>query len=154
VTAIPAPDPGPDAGAVWHHGDPFGEQRAAENDAVLVDRSHRAVITLAGPDRLTWLHTLCTQHVSELPDGASAQNLSLDGKGHVEDHWIQTELGGISYLDTEPWRGEPLLTYLRKMVFWSDVTCDIPELAVLSLLGPRLSEKAVLGALALDSPPD
>lgn len=114
MTAIPAPDPGPDAGAVWHYGDPFGEQRAAENDAVLVDRSHRAVLTLTGPDRLTWLHTLCTQHVSELADGASTQNLSLDGKGHVEDHWIQTDLGGVSYLDTESWRGEPLLTYLRK----------------------------------------
>ena len=46
---------------------------------------------------------------------------SLDGHGRVEDHWIQTELGGLTYLDTEPWRGEPLLDYLRKMVFWSDV---------------------------------
>jgi folate-binding protein YgfZ len=154
VTAIPAPDPGPDAGAVWHYGDPFGEQRAAHNDAVLVDRSHRATLALTGPDRLTWLHTLCTQHVSELPDGASTQNLSLDGKGHVEDHWIQTELGGITYLDTEPWRGEPLLAYLRRMVFWSDVICDAAELAVFSLLGPRLAEQAVLDALGVERLPN
>jgi glycine cleavage system aminomethyltransferase T len=64
VTAVPAPDPGPDAGAIWHYGDPFGEQRAAETVAVLVDRSHRAVLTLTAPDRLTWLHTLCAQHVT------------------------------------------------------------------------------------------
>ncbi len=122
MSAVPAPETGPDAGAIWHYGDPLGEQRSAETGAVLVDRSHRGVLTLTGADRQTWLHSISTQHVSELPDGASTQNLSLDGQGRVEDHWIQTELGGVSYLDTEPWRGEPLLDYLRKMVFWSQVT--------------------------------
>jgi folate-binding protein YgfZ len=154
VSAIPAPDPGPDAGAIWHYGDPLGEQRAAETDAVLVDRSHRAVLTLTGSDRQTWLHNISTQHVSELPEGASTQNLSLDGQGRVEDHWIQTELGGITHLDTEPWRGEPLLSYLRKMVFWSDVTPASADIAVSSLLGPRLADQAVLDALGLDALPD
>lgn len=153
MTAVPAPDLGPDAGAIWHFGDPLGEQRAAETDAVLIDRSHRAVLTLTGSDRQTWLHNISTQHVSELPDGASTQNLSLDGPGRVEDHWIQTELAGTTYLDTEPWRGEPLLEYLRKMVFWSEVTPGSAEMAVLSLLGPRLTEQAVLDALHLDALP-
>jgi folate-binding protein YgfZ len=153
VTAVPAPDPGPDAGATWHYGDPLGEQRAAETDAVLVDRSHRAALTLAGGDRQTWLHSISTQHVSALPEGASTQNLSLDGQGRVEDHWMQTELGGVTYLDTEPWRGEPLLAYLRKMVFWSDVTPGAADLAVLSLLGPRLRDAAALDALGIDALP-
>ena len=153
MNAVPAPDPGPDAGAIWHYGDPLGEQRAAETEAVLVDRSHRAVLTLTGGDRQTWLHNISTQHVSELADGASTQNLSLDGQGRVEDHWIQTELGGITYLDTEPWRGDPLLAYLRKMVFWADVTPDTADIAVLSLMGPRLADSAVLEALALDELP-
>jgi folate-binding protein YgfZ len=153
VSAVPAPDTGPDAGAIWHYGDPLGEQRAAETEAVLVDRSHRRVLTLTGADRQTWLHSLSTQHVSELPDGSSTQNLSLDGQGRVEDHWIQTELGGVTYLDTEPWRGEPLLDYLRKMVFWSDVTPAAADLAVFSLLGPKLGEPAVLDALGLDALP-
>jgi folate-binding protein YgfZ len=153
VTAVPAPDPGPDAGAVWHYGDPLGEQRAAASEAVVIDRSHRAVLTLTGKDRQTWLHSISTQHVSELPDGATTQNLSLDGQGRVEDHWIQTELGGTTYLDTEPWRGEPLLAYLRKMVFWSEVTPAGADMAVLSLLGPRLADRAVLDALGLDALP-
>ncbi|BBX94853.1 folate-binding protein YgfZ [Mycobacterium lacus] len=150
---MPAPDPGPDAGAIWHYGDPLGEQRAAETDAVLVDRSHRAVLTLTGADRRTWLHSISTQHVSELPEGASTQNLSLDGQGRVEDHWIQTELGGTTYLDTEPWRGEPLLGYLRKMVFWSDVAPNTADMAVSSLIGPKLADPAVLAALGLDALP-
>ena len=153
MSAVPAPDTGPDAGAVWHYGDPLGEQRAATDEAVVVDRSHRAVLTLTGGDRKSWLHSVSTQHVSELPDGAVTQNLSLDGQGRVEDHWIQTELGDATYLDTESWRGEPLLAYLRKMVFWSDVAIEPADLAVLSLLGPRLADETVLDALGLDSLP-
>nr|VTP01827.1 tRNA-modifying protein YgfZ [Mycobacterium riyadhense] len=153
MTAVPAPNPGPDAGAIWHYGDPLGEQRAADTDVVLVDRSHRAVLTLTGSDRQTWLHSISTQHVSALPDGATTQNLSLDGQGRVEDHWVQTELGGTTYLDTEPWRGEPLLDYLRKMVFWSDVTPGSADIAVLSLLGPRLADRPLLDALGLAALP-
>src|SRR5271156_759725 len=142
MTAVPAPDSGPDAGEIWHYGDPLGEQRAAETDAVLVDRSHRAVLTLTGNDRQSWLHSISTQHVSQLPDGASTQNLSLEGQGRVEDHWIQTELAGTPPLDTEPWRGEPLLSYLNKMVFWADVAPGIADTAVLSLMGPHPAGRA------------
>ncbi|WP_326545157.1 folate-binding protein YgfZ [Mycolicibacterium sp. ND9-15] len=151
--AAPAPDAGPDAGAVWHYGDPLGEQRAMADAAVVVDRSHRPVLTLTGDDRKTWLHSLTTQHVSDLPDGAVTENLSLDGQGRVEDHWVQTELGGVTYLDTESARGEALLSYLRKMVFWSDVTVEPADLAVLSLLGPRLADATVLEALGVGSLP-
>jgi len=154
VSAVPVPDNSPDAGAVWHYGDPFGEQRSAEHAAVVVDRSHRATIALSGPDRLSWLHTISTQHVANQADGTSVENLSLDGQGRVEDHWLQTELNGTTYLDTEPWRGEPLLTYLRKMVFWSDVAVEPADLAVLSLLGPNLSDASVLSTLGLQQFPE
>lgn len=153
MSAVPAPETGPDAGAVWHYGDPLGEQRAAKDDAVVVDRSHRAVLQLTGGERKGWLHNISTQHVSELPEGTVTHNLSLDGQGRVEDHWIQTELGDAAYLDTESQRGEPLLAFLRKMVFWADVAIEPADLAVLSLLGPRLGDDQVLGALGLDSLP-
>lgn len=153
MAAVPAPDPGPDAGAIWHYGDPFGEQRSAETEAVVVDRSHRAVLTLSGSERQTWLHTLCTQHVAELPDGASTQNLTLDARGRITNHWVQTELRERTYLDTEPWLGESLAAHLRKMVFWADVTIQPADLAVLSLLGPRLADPAVLDALGVSALP-
>ena len=153
MSAVPAPETGPDAGAVWHYGDPLGEQRAAMDEAVVVDRSHRAVLQLTGGERKSWLHNISTQHVSELPEGTVTQNLSLDGQGRVEDHWIQTELGDVTYLDTESQRGEPLLAYLRKMVFWAEVAIEAADMAVLSLLGPQLADGRVLGALGLDSLP-
>lgn len=153
MSAVRAPENSPDAGAVWHYGDPLGEQRSAAHDAVVVDRSHRSVMTLTGTDRLRWLHSISTQHVAELRDGACTANLSLDGQGRVLDHWQQAELDGVTYLDTEPWRGAPLLDYLRAMVFWSDARPAPADLAVLSLLGPRLVEPGVLAALGVDALP-
>ena len=151
---MPAPASSPDAGAIWHYGDPLGEQRAALTDAVYIDRSHRGVITLTGPDRLSWLHSISSQHVADLSDGATVENLSLDGQGRVEDHWIQTELAGVSYLDTEPWRTEPLLAYLKRMVFRAEVVPDAADYGVLSLLGPKLADPNVLKMLGVDALPD
>ena len=154
MKAVPAPASSPDAGEVWHYGDPLGEQRAALTDAIVVDRSHRGVITLSGPDRRSWLHTISSQHVTDLADGATVENLSLDGQGRVEDHWLQTEFGGLTYLDTEPWRADPLLAYLTRMVFRADVQPQAADYGVLSLLGPALAERKVHDALGVDALPD
>ncbi len=45
------------------------------------------------------------------------------------------------------------MSYLRKMVFWSEVTPGTADTAVLSLLGPRLADQAVLNVLGLDALP-
>ncbi|AOW95007.1 glycine cleavage system protein T [Rhodococcus sp. WMMA185] len=136
--AVPAPEHSPDAGVAWHYGDPLGEQRKAERSAVVVDRSHRFVIAIGGTERLTWLHTISSQHVSDLPDGASAENLSLDANGRVEHHFVQTDLDGVTWIDTEAERGPSLLSFLTKMVFWAKAEPrDGNELAVLSVLGPE-----------------
>jgi folate-binding protein YgfZ len=153
MSAVRTPETSPDAGAVWHYGDPFGEQRAAAEAVVVVDRSHRAVLTLTGADRRTWLHTVSTQHVSELPEGAVTQNSSLDAQGRVEDHWLQTDLEGTTYLDTELSRAEPLLAFLRRMVFRADVVVEQADMAVLSILGQGLAAPAVLDALTLTALP-
>ncbi|MGV0993632.1 MAG: YgfZ/GcvT domain-containing protein [Mycobacterium sp.] len=149
MSAVPAPDESPDVGVAWHYGDPFGEQRSAQLDAVVVDRSHRAVITVTGPERRSWLHSISTQHVADLADGTCTENLSLDGQGRVEDHWQQTELDGTTYLDTESWRGTALLEFLKKMVFWADAQPSSADLAVLSLIGPKLTEPGILNSLGL-----
>jgi tRNA-modifying protein YgfZ len=153
MSAVPAPATGPDAGAVWHYGDPLGEQRAAAESVVVVDRSLRAVLTVTGPERRTWLHTVSTQHVSELPEGVVTENSSLDAQGRLEDHWLQTDLDGTTYIDTEHSRAEPLLGFLRRMVFRADVVVEQADMAVLSILGPGLSAPAFLEALNLKTPP-
>lgn len=152
--AVAAPEGAPDAGVAWHYGDPFGEQRAAITGAALVDRSHRFVIAVGGPERLSWLHTISSQHVAALPDGRTAENLSLDANGRVEHHFVQTDLDGVTWIDTEADRGPALLEFLQKMVFWAKAEPrEGNELAMLSLLGPRASGPEILAALGIDALP-
>lgn len=70
--------PDPDAAVPAHRGDPLAEQRAMARSAAVVDRSHRGVIAVPGEERLSWLHLLLSQHVSELPEGAGTEALILD----------------------------------------------------------------------------
>ena len=58
---------GPDAGVAWHYGDPTAEQRALARGGAVVDQSHLGVVRVAGPDRLTWLHSITTAQLADLP---------------------------------------------------------------------------------------
>lgn len=136
--AVPPPEGSPDPGVAWHHGDPLGEQRAAEQRVAVVDRSNREVIAVPGEDRLSWLHTITSQHLLALGEGEHTEALVLDLRGHVEHHAVLSHVDETVWLDTEPGRAGELLAYLSSMVFWSKVTPRdaSAELAVLSLLGP------------------
>ncbi|MCT2585940.1 CAF17-like 4Fe-4S cluster assembly/insertion protein YgfZ [Actinophytocola gossypii] len=148
--AVPAPDGSPDAGVPWHFGDPFAEQRAAARGVAVVDRSNRELIAVTGPERLSWLHLVISQHMTELADGAGTEALVLDSQGRVDAHMNVAHLDETVWLDTEPGaqatgaRGgpQPLLAYLESMVFWSKVEPRdaTPERAVLSLVGPNTGD--------------
>lgn len=128
----------PDAGTAWHYGDPFAEQRSAVRSVAVVDRSHRGVIAVPGDDRLTWLHTLTSQYLTNLADLAGTEALVLDPNGHVEDHVVVGHAGDTVWLDGEGFRTAPLLDYLTRMRFWSKVEPRdaTGELALLTVLGP------------------
>lgn len=129
---------GIDAGTAWHYGDPIGEQRTADRGTILIDHSNRSILTVTGPDRLTWLHTLTSQFLTTLADGETTQALVLSPQGHVEHHFVVTDCAEVTYLDTEPGAGPALLTYLDGMRFWSKVeVADVSSaLALVTLLGP------------------
>ncbi|MEN3309934.1 MAG: tRNA-modifying protein YgfZ [Micromonosporaceae bacterium] len=139
---VEAVEPGSvDAGAVAHYGDPVREQRTLATAAGLVDRSHSGVLAITGADRLEWLHSLTTQHLSALAPGDGTELLVLSPHGHVEHHAVVTDDGTTTWLTTEPGRAQPLLDFLGKMRFLMrvepvDVSADW---ALLSLVGPRAS---------------
>jgi folate-binding protein YgfZ len=144
--------PGIDAAIAWHFGDPLREQRILSTSAGLVDRSNRDVLQVSGVDRLDWLHTICSQHVSDLANGDSTEALVLSPHGHVEQHWQLTELDEVVWIDTEPGAAPTVLDYLEKMRFLKRVEpVDVSaEWAVLSLVGPQTV--AVLEAAGLTVP--
>src|SRR5271156_3407603 len=102
----------PDEGVAAHYGDPMREQRVMSEQPTLVDRSYRGVIRITGPDRLSWLHSLTTQHLEQLPPGRTAEALILSPNGHVEHHLILADDGTHLWAHVEPGTAGPLLEFL------------------------------------------
>ena len=84
---------GVDAPVPAHYGSFNLEQRALENGDGFVDLSHRDVVRIEGPDRLTWLHSLTTQHLSALAPGVATAALVLSPQGHVEHAFVGSDDG-------------------------------------------------------------
>jgi folate-binding protein YgfZ len=107
-----------DEGVAAHYGDLFREQRALADGAGLVDLSHRGVVTVTGDDRLTWLHLLLTQHVSDLPAGQATEALILSAHGHIEHALYLVDDGATVWAHVEPGTEQELIAYLESMKFF------------------------------------
>ena len=148
--AVPAD--GPDSGVAAHYGDPYAEQRALAGSAGLVDRSHRGVIRITGPDRLSWLHSLTTQSLDKLAAGDTAEALILSPNGHVEHQLTLTDDGTAVWAHVEPGTAGPLLEFLESMRFMlrvepADVSGDYAVLTVMARR-PRVRRMAAGGNAA------
>jgi folate-binding protein YgfZ len=153
VTELPGT--GNDQDVPVHRGDPLAEQRAMTRGAAVVDRSHRGVVAVTGPERLGWLHLLLTQHVSELPGDTGTESLVLDINGRVLHHMVVAHTADTVFLDTEPGDVPELLGYLQKMVFWSKVEPRdaTAEFGVLSVVGPDTADVLAAAGVAVPERP-
>jgi folate-binding protein YgfZ len=132
----------PDEGVAAHYGDPMREQRALDGvgaaTAGLVDRSNRGVLKITGADRLSWLHSLTTQHLEGLTAGGSAEALVLSPTGHVEHHLSLSDDGTSVWVHVEPGTAAALAAFLESMKFMLRV--EVADLsagaAVLTVMGP------------------
>jgi len=140
----------PDVGVAAHYGDPFAEQRALADEAGLVDRSNRDVVTITGQDRLSWLNSLSTQKIDDLAPGSARQTLILSPHGHVEHHLSLVDDGTTTWIHAEPGEVTSLLGFLESMRFMmrvepADMSADF---AILTVSGPRVTAEAAEGAAA------
>ena len=115
--AVAGPAGTADESIAWHFGDPHREQRLLVEGIGIVDISNRGVVTVTGPDRLTWLHTLTTQHLENLQPHESALVLILSPHGHVEHELHLVDDGETSWLIVEPGTADSLEKYLKSMQF-------------------------------------
>jgi folate-binding protein YgfZ len=143
---------GVDAGVAAHYGDLFREQRALASGRGYVDLSHRGVVTVSGPERLSWLHLLLTQHVSELPPGRAAEALILSPHGHIEHALYLVDDGSTVWIHVEPGTSAELVAYLRKMKFFAqveiaDATADYAVVFAAGSDGPAVPEAAAVRVL-------
>ncbi|MCC3764107.1 folate-binding protein [Glycomyces sp. TRM65418] len=115
------PDTAQSGRTAWHYGGPLTEQRTAIESGALFDRSDRDIITVTGPQRLEWLHSLATQHLTSLQPHHGTEMLILSPTGRIEHHAEVYDDGETTWLDTEPGRGEALRKYLELMKFRTEV---------------------------------
>nr|WP_225224425.1 glycine cleavage T C-terminal barrel domain-containing protein [Cellulomonas sp. JH27-2] len=106
---------GPDEGVAWHYGDPTAEQRALARGGAVVDQSHLGVVTVTGPDRLTWLHSITSQELTGLAPRTSTELLVLSPQGHVEHAAGVVDDGTTTWLITET--APALAAWLDRMRF-------------------------------------
>lgn len=129
---------GPDAGLAAHYGQPVAEQRALDAGRAVVDLSTWAVVTVTGPDRLSWLTTLSSQDLTPLKPGGSAELLMLDISGRIEHAPAVTDDGETAWLITEAEHGPKLAQWLEAMKFALrvEIADRTPDYAVLGSVAP------------------
>jgi tRNA-modifying protein YgfZ len=125
---------GVDAGVAAHYGDPFREQKALLAGEGFVDLSHRGVVRISGADRLSWLHSLTTQHLTGLARRTWVTTLVLSPVGHVEHVLTGYDDGEAFWAHVEPGEAPSLTSWLDAMRFMlrvevSDVSDEWAALA-------------------------
>jgi folate-binding protein YgfZ len=108
---------GPDAGVPAHYGNPIGEQRALAAGTAIVDLSNRAVLSVSGDDRLSWIDSITSQSVKGLQPGESSETLLLDPTGRVEYAVRLVDDGTDLWMLLERDEAPGLLEFLLKMRF-------------------------------------
>lgn len=130
-----------------HYGNPLGEQRALANGLAVVDLADRAVISVTGPDRLTWLDSLTSQSVASLQPGESSETLQLDPTGRIEYAVRILDDGVTAWLFVDHAEGEPLLAWLTRMRFMLrvEIADRSLEFATIGSLGAEVEAAAPNG---------
>jgi folate-binding protein YgfZ len=119
---------------------PFTDQRSLAAGEAFADLSAHDVVTITGPDRLSWLDSLTSQRVATLVPGESAETLLLDPSGRVEYAARVVDDGETTWLLMDPGTGAGFAAFLQRMRFMLRV--EVAE---------RSAEFATLGSLG-DAP--
>ncbi len=128
-----------DQGVPSHYGNPTIEQRTLEAGKAVVDLSSRGVLSVTGPDRLSWLNSITSQDLTRLAPGESSETLFLDQNGRVEHAAKLIDDGVTAWLLVEASEAEPLLGWLNRMRFMLRVEPEdrTAEFATIGVVGDR-----------------
>jgi len=123
---------------------------ALRNGAAWLDVSARGKIKVLGEDRARLLHAMTTNHIQQLTPGAGCYAFFLTVQGRIladvnvlcrPDHFL---------LDVEPETGEKVSQHLDHYIIADDVTLEIPQLATITVEGPKSA--AVLESMGAPLP--
>lgn len=128
---LPGAVPGSEGG-VAHFGNPLGEQRSFESGQAVAWMPYLGVLTLTGPDRLPWLHSLTSGAVDSLAPQDSRETLVLSPQGRIEFAVAVVDDGETTWLLAE--NAGDLAAWLTSMRFMMrvEITDRSEELAVVA----------------------
>lgn len=137
-----------DTGVAAHYGEPLLEQRALDEGTAIVDLSHRGIVVVSGPDRLSWLHSMTSQQLVGLQPGQSVETMLLDPNGRIERVMRLVDDGERTWLLVDEGSAAPLTEFLTRMRFALRV--EVQDLSaeyavVLAFAGPAADALRKLG---------
>lgn len=100
---------------------PFLEQRALAAGEAIVLLPERGVVTVSGPERLSWLDSVTSQSIAKLAPGASAETLLLDPNGRIEHAIRVLDDGETAWLLVDEGQAPVLAAWLDRMRFMRQV---------------------------------
>lgn len=93
---------------------------AAHNGAILVDLNASGRMELSDRDRLSLIHRMSTNDLNGLAQGAGAATVLTTPIGRIIDLLTVFHDGEKAYAVTSPGRGEKILNYLQRNIFFND----------------------------------
>jgi folate-binding protein YgfZ len=140
-----------DSEVAAHYGNPMPEQKALAAGEAIVDLSHRGVLTITGPDRLTWLDSLTSQSIAKLAPGEASETLLLDPSGRLEHAIRLIDDGETLWLLVERDQAEGLASWLDRMRFMLNVEVAdrSADFATIGTLGSPAIEPAAPNGVPL-----
>jgi len=125
---------------------PLVEQREfiAGKSAILLE--DKAVLTVSGDDRLTWLNDVLSQKLDDLQPNTSIEALWLDPQGHIVRDFHIVDDGETTWLITFKKSFPELLTQLQRMVFRAKVviTDRTEDFSVVATWGKNISGAVIV----------
>lgn len=119
------------------------EWRALQSAAALVDRSHRALLAVAGPESRLYVHGMVTNEVKALRAGQGNHAAVITARGKMlGDVRVIARENDELLLDLDPEAHAPTLEHLDQFLISED--CALHDLtgrlAVLGVYGPRAGD--------------
>lgn len=139
---------GVDLGVAAHYGNPAAEQRALAAGEAIVDLSHHGVLSVSGPDRLSWLDSLSSQRFKGMAAGDSVEALMLGPTGRIEHVIRGIDDGESVWLLVEGNATQAVFDWLDSMRFMLrvEVVDQSAKFATIGTLGtPALDAAAPAG---------
>lgn len=126
-------------GVMWHRGRPAHEYRDFVAGKSVIPLPDWQALTITGTDRLTWLHALTSQHLSQLAPGESTEALLLTPNGHITAALNIVDDGEQLTMFLERDNFETVIEHLRNMQFAARIEIAAAAGHVIALAGPAIT---------------